>query len=68
MKTLENLVRRDPRVASYTDERQYGNGYLVYLADGYCWGADPGCATRGFDTVRDVLDDLYMIQPDPSEQ
>jgi hypothetical protein len=36
------------------DERDIGNGVIVMLADGYEFVADPGCGTRGFDTMTEA--------------
>ena len=37
------------------DERDLDNGIIVMLKDGWEFVADPGCGTRGFDTVAEAL-------------
>ena len=43
-----------PHVMNVDDERDIGNGIIVMLKDGYEFVADPGCGTRGFDTVAEM--------------
>ena len=55
-----NELRNDPRVRDVLDERGYGNGIFVHLANGWCdpeydpvgW---PDCSTIREDTVKEVL-------------
>lgn len=53
MKTLD-LIRSRPHVAFVDDERNIGNSLIVTLGDGYCFKAEPGCGTRGYDTVTEA--------------
>jgi len=46
----------------YDDERNIGNGIIVTLKRGFQWGDDKNCHVRGFDSVADLRDDLWMIR------
>lgn len=37
------------------DERDLDHGVIVTLKDGWEFVSDPGCGTRGFDTVGEAL-------------
>ena len=54
-KTLNRLVKKDPRIQSYHKDI---DGYWVYLSDGYNW---EGCGTIHEDTVKEVLEQVKYI-------
>ena len=54
MKTLDRL-RKQPHVFAVDDERDEGNGVIVMLHDGWEFDLDPGCGTRGFDTLTEAV-------------
>ncbi len=56
-KTLDKLVKDDPRIESWTHEGF--DGYWVYLVAGYNWY---GCSTLHENTVKDILDALSDIE------
>jgi hypothetical protein len=41
-------------IANVDDERDLDHGIIVMLKDGWCFKSDPGCGTRGFDTVAEA--------------
>lgn len=50
-KTLD-LVRARPHVLAVDDEREDGSSIIVTLKEGFDFADDPGCGTKGVDTVR----------------
>jgi|TARA_Y100000034_G_scaffold88294_1_gene105989 hypothetical protein len=54
-KTLDRLVKKDPRIQSYYFDV---DGYWVNLSDGYNWC---GCGTIHEDTVKEVLEQVKYI-------
>lgn len=65
LKSLQKVLAR-PHVAAVDDERKIGNSIIVMLEDDYCFKADPGCGTRGFDSVKECemntrADDVYKL-------
>ena len=61
-KTLDDLVKSDPRVNSWYHDFQ--NGYWVDLEDGYSWD---GCGSIHEDTVKEVLNALKSVGKDNEE-
>ena len=54
-KTLDKL-KAAGKIEDYDDERYLDHGYIVYLHKGKQWANDPTCHTRGFDTVKEVIE------------
>lgn len=52
-KTLDR-VRKLPHVAFVDDERLTGNPIMIVLEDAYDFADDPGCGTKGVDTVAEA--------------
>lgn len=52
-KTLQAIAARS-WVKHVDDERNIDNGVIITLADGWEFELDPGCGTRGFDTVSEA--------------
>lgn len=54
MKTLDKLLATRPWIMFIDDERDIGNSIIVTLQNEYDFADDPGCGTKGFDTVAEV--------------
>lgn len=52
-KTLDK-VRSRAHVMYVDDERADGNPIMIVLSDGFDFADDPGCGSRGVDTVADA--------------
>ena len=62
-KTLDNLIKAG-KIEGYDDERNLEHGYIVYLHSGKQWALDPTCHTRGFDTVREAVEEITQYVDD----
>lgn len=54
------------RIAHWDDERGIGNSLIVSLKDGWHWAGinpTPGNHVEGFDTVKEVVDELRNTKP-----
>lgn len=60
MKTLEKLARRHPDQIESVEHDE--DGYWVYLKDG--WVSALGTYILHEDTVKDILAEFAMIQPE----
>ena len=48
------FTQNRPWIANVDDERDLDHGIIVMLKDGWFFKADPGCGTRGFDTIAEA--------------
>ncbi len=56
-------------IAHWDDERTIENGIIIMIKSGYKWNFDDhGLHVRGYDTVREAIDDLRDVVPCDCEQ
>jgi hypothetical protein len=70
MSKMLNKLIESGHIEGYDDERNIDNGLIVYLKPGKQWSLDPGCHTRGFDTVTEAVQAIrteIMDYPDDPE-
>jgi hypothetical protein len=61
--TKQRLSKWADRIASFDDERSYGEGCWIILRSGWQDATNPTCHTIHEDTPQAVLDKVAMAEP-----
>jgi len=60
-KSIQALLKKDKRIAFIDDEREFGDGYFVYLKDGFSFDHDTHVFSEN--TIREVKESLTRVYP-----
>jgi hypothetical protein len=52
-----NTLRKRNWIEHIDDERNLGNGIIISLRKGWVFESDPSCGVRGFDTVKEAIEE-----------
>jgi hypothetical protein len=56
MSKILDRLRKLPHVQFIDDERWAGNPIMIVLAEDYDFADDPGCGSKGVDTIDEAKD------------
>lgn len=60
-KSIKTLMEKDKRIALIDDEREFNDGYWVYLKDGFSFDNDSHVFSER--TIKDIKRSLTRVYP-----